>query len=725
MTEMVLESDGVGESFQDSDGSEIGFQVFLYSIFDFMLATCMKKTVRHLFVNNRAPTQLFEQMLYIIIVYLQITQEQEEIWLNDVNQYIADEDDYTYAYSARVACWDLLASLQDAFPDPFAAALQSAVQRHINESNAARAAGDNNWWKIQEASLCAVGRSADDIILGMKDEKRNVQFDIKSLFDHVIMDSMRATGFPFLQGRAFVIASELVEILPPELASNYVRVAVEALQTPDGSIPLKVSALRALNNYCRQLDVEYAAPYQVNIMECVCQLLPEATEETLMLLLQSLCAVIKIKPEVTAQYEHILTPAVLNTWKRFPTDSIIASYILDAVEGFAKNEHYAPALYGRCLPFLDSVFKTVSNQPVVMASAVDLLTAMIRYAKSPLPNEFTEQMFPIVMELGWNSTDEDILQSVQECLKQYIAKDCDHIIQWRDASGKSGLDYVIHFVARLLQSSTPSQSLFVGDLIITLIQKAGNNIAGVLPELLNAVLARLQSTDYQPFVQSLVMVFAHLIIQQQDTVYQFLCNTTVNGKGGLEILMQMWCDYFDSFSGYYSLKVSAIALSKVYLITDPRLQSLTVRGDIIADPNGGIVTRSKAKNRPEQYTAIPLHAKIIRLLVGDLANASATGAEFFNEDDNEGAYISDSEDGGALSKADFEFLSEMLAGTEDDDEENNEELKDDPIYQTDMRAYLLDFFRNCSAHNVNNFMELCQHHLPEAEKEILETELKK
>lgn len=35
---------------------------------------------------------------------------------------------------------------------------------------------------------------------------------------------------------------------------------------------------------------------------------------------------------------------------------------------------------------------------------------MIRYAKSPLPNEFTEQMFPIVMELGWNSTDEDILQ---------------------------------------------------------------------------------------------------------------------------------------------------------------------------------------------------------------------------------------------------------------------------------------------------------------------------
>lgn len=61
------------------------------------------------------------------------------------------------------------------------------------------------------------------------------------------------------------------------------------------------------------------------------------------------------------------------------------------------------------------------------------------------------------------------------------------------------------------------------------------------------------------------MVFAHLIIQQQDTVYQFLCNTTVNGKGGLEILMQMWCDYFDSFSGYYSLKVRYALSLIVYL----------------------------------------------------------------------------------------------------------------------------------------------------------------
>ena len=106
------------------------------------------------------------------------------------------------------------------------------------------------------------------------------------------------------------------------------------------------------------------------------------------------------------------------------------------------------------------------------------------------------------MQLGWSSEDEDVLQSVQECLKQYIIKDSDHIIQWNDGAGKSGLDYVIHFVARLLEpKNSASESLFVGDLIVNLIKKTGNNIASVLPELLNAVLIRLQNTDYQPFVQ--------------------------------------------------------------------------------------------------------------------------------------------------------------------------------------------------------------------------------
>lgn len=42
----------------------------------------------------------------------------------------------------------------------------------------------------------------------------------------------------------------------------------------------------------------------------------------------------------------------------------------------------------------------------------------------------------------------------------------------RDPAGKSGLDYVVHFVAKLLEpSGSDSEAFFVGDLILTIIKK--------------------------------------------------------------------------------------------------------------------------------------------------------------------------------------------------------------------------------------------------------------
>lgn len=51
------------------------------------------------------------------------------------------------------------------------------------------------------------------------------------------------------------------------------------------------------------------------------------------------------------------------------------------------------------------------------------------------------------------------------------------------------------------------------------------------------------------------MVFANLIIHQQENLLQFLFDINIDGQSGLEILMTTWCDNFQNFSGYYSLKV--------------------------------------------------------------------------------------------------------------------------------------------------------------------------
>jgi hypothetical protein len=55
-----------------------------------------------------------------------------------------------------------------------------------------------------------------------------------------------------------------------------------------------------------------------------------------------------------------------------------------------------------------------------------------------------------------------------------------------------------------------------------------------------------------------------------------------------------------------------------------------------------------------------------------------------------------------------------------DDEEDNPDLKNDPIYQTDIKSYLVEFFRTCNSQNVNSFGEVCQNYLNDDEKNLLQ-----
>ncbi|CAM0141313.1 unnamed protein product [Umbelopsis sp. WA50703] len=90
----------------------------------------------------------------------------------------------------------------------------------------------------------------------------------------------------------------------------------------------------------------------------------------------------------------------------------------------------------------------------------------------------------------------------------------------------------------------------------------------------------------------------------------------------------------------------------------------------------------------------------------------------------DGEWEDDDEDSPFAPADDFAFLSEFLEGSgfdEDDaEEENDPDLKNDPIFQTNLKDYLTDFFRNCASHNVNQFMDICQHHLNQEEKSKLE-----
>ena len=51
---------------------------------------------------------------------------------------------------------------------------------------------------------------------------------------------------PFLQGRSFVFASQFSKLLPSQLAGQYMSAAIDVLEADSAGIPIKVSAVKAI-----------------------------------------------------------------------------------------------------------------------------------------------------------------------------------------------------------------------------------------------------------------------------------------------------------------------------------------------------------------------------------------------------------------------------------------------------------------------------------------------
>ena len=124
-----------------------------------------------------------------------------------------------------------------------------------------------------------------------------------------------------------------------------------------------------------------------------------------------------------------------------------------------------------------------------------------------------------------------------------------------DASGRSGLHYVVQVILHLLDPTRPEFSAtFVGRLIITFVKKAtgncqlikvswfiphththmqaGNALGEHLELLLRSVLSKMQSVQSGSVMQSLLVVFAYLIMTQVSPISPMSgvhCNVVLYG----------------------------------------------------------------------------------------------------------------------------------------------------------------------------------------------------
>jgi len=79
-------------------------------------------------------------------------------------------------------------------------------------------------------------------------------------------------------------------------------------------------------------------------------------------------------------------------------------------------------------------------------------------------------------------------------------------------------------------------------------------------------------------IQSLVLVYSRLIIKYPKEMINFLVSVSVENREGLKVLIDKWILHLPRFSGKYYVNLSLKAITLLFSLKDPLIESLMVIG---------------------------------------------------------------------------------------------------------------------------------------------------
>ncbi|KAJ3489566.1 hypothetical protein NLG97_g5966 [Lecanicillium saksenae] len=646
---------------------------------------------------NEVPWMI--DIMKLLVGYSRVIREEEELWDIDCSLYLAEETSVTANYTARTAAGDLLIKMGEWFN-------QKTIDGLFGYSKALFPSGG---WRNQEAALYLFTMLAGDF--------QDVDKEIPEVVAHAYLElvdyAVNRPEEPLLRARGYLVAGILGRSYEPPAA--LLDRIISSINTEESEV-VKVACVKAINDLIdagkvpndRQLSIINAVQTYMNGKD------PEEMEEAdelLVTLTGAVRAAISLNHQIALNsdvqsVELLFLLAKLGS-SNFQVSILVTEAFEELVISLSDSESFA-RLSASVIPTLTAAFDVgdVTADSPLVSIATELLSVVTENACSPLPEGFVGATLPKLSALLMKSTEGDILRSGCSTVKFLLMHDHQQVLSWQDATGRSGLEVCLHIIDRLLGPAVEDNSASeVGGLAAELVEKAGQERLGpFLEQLLQAVANRLAIAQQAAIIQSLILVFARLSLNGAQDVVQFLSQIQINGETGLQIVMAKWLENSVSFAGYDEIRQNVIALSKLFALSDPRLEQVAVKGDLIPDDDGLIKTRSRAKQNPDQYTVVPAQLKIVKVLIEELlsasgarsaaniASAAVANAAQFDEEDGEDGWEDDETLDLTLNSVKGDLMSFM--------ENGSQRQRDD-----ETQAYLSDFFVRAAREDIGNFKQ--------------------
>ncbi|XP_028803455.1 importin-9 isoform X1 [Neltuma alba] len=713
----------------DSDGAEKSLDSFVIQMFELLLTIVGNTRLGKVVGAN------VKELVYYTISFLQMTEKQVHTWSLDANQFIADEDDANY--SCRVSGALLLEEVVNSYGGEGILAIIDAAKQQYTESQSRKVAGSASWWKIREATLFALSFISEQLLEA--EDSGLVPSGFQQLVEQIITEDslIGSHEYPFLYARIFASAAKFSSLLSSGILEHFVDAAMKAI-TMDVPPPMKVGACRALCQLLPETKNEITQPQLLGLFSSLSELLSQASDETLHMVLETLQATIKAGHESSAFVEPIISPVILNVWALHISDPFISSDALEVLEAIKSIPGCLRPLLSRILPYIGPILSKPQEQADgLVAGSLDLVTMLLKNAPGDVVKAIYDICFDATIRIVLQSEDHSEIQNATECLAAFISVGRQEVLAW-GSNSESTMRSLLEIASRLLDPNLESSgSLFVGSYILQLILHLPSQMAVHIHDLVAAVVRRMQSAKIAALRSSLLVVFARLVHMSAPNVGQFidlLISIPAEGHdNSFAYVMSEWTKQQGEIQGAYQIKVTTSALALLLSSSHVELAKLSVPGHLIKS-GVGITTRSKAKSAPDQWIMLPLPTKIVALLADTLIEIQEQVLAGDDEDDdweevqtgddieNDEEFLS-SLSAAASGKPTYEHLEAIAKAFNEDQEDQYEDSLlsiADPLNQINLANYLTDFFGNLYQNDRQLFDNICQS-LTQAQRNAIQT----
>ncbi|XP_059317050.1 uncharacterized protein LOC132067756 isoform X2 [Lycium ferocissimum] len=714
----------------DSDGAEQSLESFIIQLFEFLLTILGSPKFVKVVGNN------VKELVYYTIAFLQTTEQQVHNWSVDANQYVADEDDNTYSCRASGAL--LLEEVISSCGTQGIHAIIDSAKTRFRESQQEKVSGASGWWRMREATLFALASVSEQLL---EAEVPEITKNLGNTLEQILSEDM-STGvneYPFLYARIFSSIAKFSSMVSQSLIEHFLYAAIKALGM-DMPPPVKVGACRALSQLLPDTNKDILRPHFLDIFSSLTDLLKHASDETMHLVLETLQEAVKAGPELAVSTEPVLSPIILNMWASNVADPFVSIDALEVLEAIKNAPGCIHPLVSRVIPYIGPILNNPQQQPEgLVAGSLDLVTMLLKNAPIEIVKAVYEVSFDPVVRIVLQSDDHGEMQNATQCLAALISVAKEELLAWGGDTAFA-MRSLLDVASRLLDPDLESSgALFVGSYILQLILHLPSQMAQHIRDLVAALVRRMQSCKTSGLRSSLLVIFARLVHMSAPHVEQFielLVSILVEGHpNSFTYLMIEWTKQQGEIQGAYQIKVTTTALALLLSTKHVELGKLNVQGYLIQS-TAGITTRSKAKTAPDQWTLMPLPAKILALLADALIEIQEQVLVGGDEDsDWEEVQEGDVETDESLilsssaiprGRPSHDYLDAMAkAFDEDQDDGDDDDLLSgaDPLNEINLVNYLVDFLKKFSHSDGAIFSHLLQS-LTKAQQDAIQMVLK-